>query len=64
MIELRSQPAGHPNYRRVVQEMYRQIAESAGHHAVAEMMAYVDLTDGDEGRQAAERALEARRAGG
>jgi thymidylate synthase ThyX len=63
MIELRSQPSGHPNYRRVVQQMYRQIAERAGHRAVAEMMSFVDLSEGEEGRQGAEQALEARRSG-
>ena len=35
-------PQGHPAYRRVGQEMHRLIAEQAGHHAVAEMMRYVD----------------------
>jgi hypothetical protein len=42
LIELRSAPQGHPAYRVVAQEMHRQIAETAGHHAVAEMMRYVD----------------------
>lgn len=63
MIELRSQPSGHPNYRRVVQQMYHQIAERAGHHAVAEMLSFVDLSAGEGGRQGAEQALEARRSG-
>ena len=31
MIELRTAPAGHPEYRRVCQEMHRLIAEEAGH---------------------------------
>lgn len=61
MIELRSQPSGHPNYRRVVQEMYQQIATRAGHHAVAEMLSFVDLTAGEDGRQGAEQALAQRR---
>jgi hypothetical protein len=42
LIELRSAPQGHPAYRLVAQEMHRLIAEEAGHHAVAEMMRYVD----------------------
>ena len=42
LIELRSSPQGHPAYRTVAQEMHRLIAEQAGHHAVAEMMRYVD----------------------
>ena len=45
MIELRTTPQGHPSYREVGQEMYRLISEEAGHHAVAEMMKFVDLTD-------------------
>jgi hypothetical protein len=62
MIELRSQPQGHPNYRRIVQEMYQQIATRAGHQAVAEMFTHVDLTEGEDGRLQAEKALEERRA--
>ena len=62
MIELRSQPQGHPHYRRIAQEMYQQIATRAGHQAVAEMFTHVDLTEGEDGRLQAERALEARRA--
>jgi thymidylate synthase ThyX len=45
LIELRSQPEGHPSYRRVAQEMHRLIAEEAGHRAVAEMMRFVDRSD-------------------
>ena len=37
-----STPQGHPAYRLVAQEMHRLIAEEAGHHAVAEMMRFVD----------------------
>jgi thymidylate synthase ThyX len=44
LIELRSGPQGHPEYRRVAQEMHRLIAQQAGHHAVAELMRYVDHT--------------------
>ena len=61
MIELRSQPQGHPNYRRIAQAMYQQIATKAGHSAVAEMFSYIDLTAGEDGRLQAERALDARR---
>jgi hypothetical protein len=42
MLELRTSPQGHPAYRVVAQEMHRLIAEQAGHHAVAEMMSFVD----------------------
>ncbi|HEX3424862.1 MAG TPA: FAD-dependent thymidylate synthase, partial [Acidimicrobiales bacterium] len=45
MIELRTTPQGHPEYRRVCQEMYRLIANQAGHHALAQLMSFVDLQD-------------------
>jgi thymidylate synthase ThyX len=43
IIELRSERQGHPSYRKIAQEMYRQIA--AVHPAVAEAMQYVDLDE-------------------
>ncbi|MFQ5522490.1 MAG: FAD-dependent thymidylate synthase [Acidimicrobiia bacterium] len=55
LIELRSQPAGHPSYRAVAHEMHRQIAEVAGHRLVAEAMKYVDYTDIDLERLEGER---------
>jgi thymidylate synthase ThyX len=61
MIELRTQPSGHPNYRRIAQQMYRLIAGQAGHHAVAEMLTHVDMSGDDEGRLGAERRLDAKR---
>ena len=64
LIELRSQPQGHDSYRAVAREMHRQIAETAGHRAIAGMMTFVDTSDPAAGRLAAERRLEARRAGG
>jgi hypothetical protein len=42
--------------------MHRQIAEVAGHRALAAMMTFVDRSDPSAGRLAAERRLEARRA--
>jgi len=65
LLELRSGPQGHPTYREVAQEMHRQIAEEAGHHAVAELMRYVDHSPepGLE-RLDSERRAEARRSGG
>ena len=64
LIELRSTPQGHPAYRVVAQEMHRLIAEQAGHHAVAEMMRYVDHTPEPAlERLDAERRAERRRAG-
>jgi thymidylate synthase ThyX len=62
LLELRSQPQGHPVYRAVAQEMHRLIAEQAGHHAVAEMMSYVDRSSEPQlERLASERRAEARR---
>lgn len=62
MLELRSQPAGHPAYRRIAQQMHAQIAERAGHPAVAEMMRFVDHSDPELERLEAERRADARRA--
>jgi thymidylate synthase ThyX len=42
MLELRTTPQGHPEYREVCQQMHRLIAEKAGHKALAQMMAFVD----------------------
>ncbi|NLD78557.1 MAG: thymidylate synthase [Acidimicrobiales bacterium] len=65
MLELRSGPQGHPSYREVAQDMHRQVAEVAGHHAVAEMMRYVDHSpEPSLERLDAERRAEARRSGG
>jgi thymidylate synthase ThyX len=58
VIELRSGPQGHPSYRRVAHEMHRQINEVAGHRLVAESMSYLDTSDIDLERLAAERAAE------
>ena len=35
MIELRTSPQGHPEYRKVCQQMHRLIGEQAGHRAIA-----------------------------
>jgi thymidylate synthase ThyX len=61
LCELRSSPAGHPNYRRIAQTMHTLIAEQAGHHAIAAAMKYVDHGDTGLERLDAERAAEARR---
>jgi thymidylate synthase ThyX len=63
MLELRTGPQGHPEYRRVCQEMHRLIAEQAGHRVVAELMRYVDHGTYDLERLEAERRAEARRSG-
>ena len=61
VIELRTTPQGHPTYRRVCQQMHRQIAEVAGHRAIAGAMRFVDHSGGESGRLEAERRSEERR---
>jgi thymidylate synthase ThyX len=62
MLELRSTPQGHPQYRAIVQAMHRAIADVAGHTAVAAAMVHVDHGAGDLERLASEQALDRRRA--
>jgi thymidylate synthase ThyX len=65
LIELRTTPQGHPAYRSVAQDMHRLIAEEAGHHAVAEMMRFVNhASEADLERLDAERRADIRRQGG
>jgi thymidylate synthase ThyX len=61
LIELRSSPQGHPSYRRVVLEMHRQIAERAGHRAVAGAMTHLTVQAPELERLDSERRAEARR---
>lgn len=61
MLELRTTPQGHPEYRRACQEMHRLIAEEAGHKVVAELMRFVDHGTYDLERLDAERRAEQRR---
>ena len=61
LIELRSQPAGHVGYRKVAQEMHRQIRDVAGHHLIADAMSYVDYSATDLERLESERRAEQRR---
>ena len=62
MLELRTTPQGHPAYRRVCQRMHRLIADEAGHHAVAEMMKFVDHeVEPSLGRLDSERQADKRR---
>jgi hypothetical protein len=63
MIELRTAPAGHAEYRRVCQEMHRLIAEEAGHRRVADMMRFVDHGASDLERLDSERRAERRAEG-
>ncbi len=61
MLELRSIPQGHPQYRRVVQAMHHQIGEVAGHRAGADAMVHVDHGASELERLASEQAAERRR---
>jgi thymidylate synthase ThyX len=45
LIELRTTAQGHPEYRKVCQQMHRLIAEQAGHRALATLMSFVDHHD-------------------
>jgi thymidylate synthase ThyX len=65
MLELRTSPQGHPEYRQVCQQMHRLIAEKAGHRVLAAAMSHVDANDYDAvglERLAGERRAESRRA--
>ena len=60
MIELRTQPAGHPAYRSICQQMLRLIDEKAGHRGIAAFMKFADHGDGVLGRLGAELRSERR----
>ena len=62
LLELRTAPGGHPDYRRVCQDMHRLIREQAGHHAIADAMSFVDHADYALARLEGERRAAARRA--
>ncbi len=62
LLELRTQPAGHPGYRRVCQEMHRQIRDVAGHTLIADAMRFVDYSEPELERLEGERRAEQRRA--
>ena len=64
MLELRSSPQGHPSYRRVVLEMHRQIAEQAGHRAVADAMTHLTTQAPLLERLESERRIEEKRRSG
>ncbi len=59
LTELRSQPQGHPTYRRVAQEMHRLIADV--HPAIAGAFTYLNRDAVDLERLEAERRTEAKR---
>ncbi|OFW66787.1 MAG: thymidylate synthase [Actinobacteria bacterium RBG_16_68_21] len=62
LLELRTGEGGHPGYRRVCQEMHRQIRDVAGHRRIADAMRFVDHEDYGLGRLGTERRAAARRA--
>jgi thymidylate synthase ThyX len=64
VIELRTQPSGHPAYRRVCQQMHRLIEHVAGHKAIARAMSFVDHSEVELERLQEERRLEAKRQSG
>jgi thymidylate synthase ThyX len=59
LTELRSQPAGHPVYRAVAQEMHRQIAQV--HPSLAGAFTHISYEDVDLERLEAERRTELKR---
>lgn len=61
LLELRTQPAGHPGYRAVAQAMHRLIAEQAGHRGIAGIMGFVDHSSTGLERLESERRADARR---
>ena len=62
LLELRTAPQGHVDYRRVCQKMHELILNKAGHKILANSMKYVDHNTYDLERIDAERAAEKRRA--
>ncbi|HCV27453.1 MAG TPA: FAD-dependent thymidylate synthase [Dehalococcoidia bacterium] len=60
LLELRTARAGHPDYRRVCQEMHRLIRDKAGHRAIADAMKYVDYGEYDLERIDSERRADER----
>ncbi|NNC75576.1 MAG: thymidylate synthase [Acidimicrobiia bacterium] len=62
LLELRTAQGGHPDYRRVCQEMHRLIRDQAGHRRIADAMQFVDHNDYDLARLEGERRAAAKRA--
>ena len=58
VIELRTQPAGHPSYRRICQRMHRLIRDQAGQEAIAEAIRFANHDDAGLGRIDAENRQE------
>ena len=62
VIELRSGPQGHPNYRRIAHQMLDLIGDQAGHRLLAATFTQVDTSETDLERLEAERRAERARA--
>ncbi len=62
VIELRSGPQGHPNYRRIAHQMLDLIGDQAGHRLLAATFTQVDVSETDLERLEAERRAERARA--
>ena len=58
VIELRTQPAGHPSYRRICQRMHTLIRDQAGHAAIADAIRFANHDDAGLGRIDAENRQE------
>ena len=58
VIELRTQPAGHPSYRRICQRMHQLIRDQTGHEAIAEAIRFANHDDAGLGRIDAENRQE------
>ena len=63
MIELRTQPAGHPSYRRVCQRMHELIRSEAGHEGIARLMRFTNHDDVELERMAAEQRTSGKNGG-
>ncbi len=59
LIELRTVPQGHADYRRVVQQMYKQIKKV--HPSLSEIIKFADLTEYELERFESEKRTEAKR---
>lgn len=62
MLELRTQQGGHPDYRKVCQQMHTAIRDVAGHHRIADAMVFVDHNEYDLARLETERRAASKRA--
>ena len=58
IIELRTSLAGHSSYRKVCQTMHELLRKHANHHAIADSMKYVNLTEVELGRLDSENKTE------